>query len=183
MQRFNQNGFNLDLSYITDNCIVMSLPAEGLEAREYNDISEVSRFFRTIHTTRKDGFQFLIFNVTAERSYNHEFFSGQVVNTPIEPDSTPTLEQLCHYVERASEWVISSQRVIAIHDLQGLARSGVFAIAWLLFSGFTSASSVSLCSDCCSSIVPSFLLSLHELNAKDMLGKQLREEVGTGLNL
>ena len=142
MQRYTQNGFNLDLSYITDNLIAMSFPAEGLDSKLYNDISELSRFFRTVHTNR-EGLGFLIFNVVSERTYSHEYFNGQVVHIPIGEDSTPTLEQLCHFVEHASEWLITPENVVAIHDIKGLSRSGVFAGAWLLFSGFTSAASVS----------------------------------------
>ena len=109
----------------------------------YNDISDVSRFFRAVHMNQ-DGLGFLIFNVCAERSYNHEYFNGQVVNIPIEVNMPATLEQLCHFVERASDWLEVPSHVLALHDIEGLARSGVFAIAWLLYSGFTSASSVSV---------------------------------------
>jgi hypothetical protein len=121
----------------------MSLPGEGVESKLYNDISEVSRFFRTVHMNQ-EGLGFLIFNVCAERSYNIEYFNGQVVNIPIPVDSPATLENLCNFVERASEWLEVPSNVIALHDIDGMARSGVFVIAWLLYSGFTSASSVSL---------------------------------------
>lgn len=40
--RFKENGFNLDLTYITNRVIAMSFPASGFIEKAYrNDIEEV----------------------------------------------------------------------------------------------------------------------------------------------
>ena len=39
--RYRKDGFNLDLTYITPQCIAMSLPAVGVEANFRNPIEEV----------------------------------------------------------------------------------------------------------------------------------------------
>ena len=41
-QRFRENGYNLDLTYVTPRIIAMSFPASGLETAYRNDIEEVT---------------------------------------------------------------------------------------------------------------------------------------------
>jgi len=47
--RFQEDGFDLDLTYITDRIIAMGFPSQGTEAYFRNPLSEVQRFFNTRH--------------------------------------------------------------------------------------------------------------------------------------
>ena len=139
--RLRKDGFNLDLTYVTNNVIAMPLPGQGLEATQYNDIADVARFFHTYHLA-PTGPSFLVFNVCAERVYNTNIFSAQVVHFPQSKNYPPLLEQLCKFVERANEWLEASpSNVIAVHDVPGLTRTGTFIVCWLLYSGFASKTS------------------------------------------
>ena len=48
-KRFTQDGFDLDLVYLTDEIICMGLPAEGKEAFYRNPIDVLVRFFESRH--------------------------------------------------------------------------------------------------------------------------------------
>lgn len=48
-RRYKNDGFDLDLTYITPSVIAMSLPSTGSEASYRNPIQDVARFFNTYH--------------------------------------------------------------------------------------------------------------------------------------
>lgn len=46
-KRFIQDGFNLDLTYITDRIVAMAFPAEGFESLYRNPINKVAFAFKS----------------------------------------------------------------------------------------------------------------------------------------
>jgi hypothetical protein len=48
-RRFNDDDFDLDLTYITPRVIAMALPSFGVESAFRNPASEVQRFLRAKH--------------------------------------------------------------------------------------------------------------------------------------
>ena len=90
-RRFRDPEFDLDLTYVTDQLIAMSLPARGQSAAIRNPIGEVARFFKKRHTGH-----YHILNLTAESygSYSASAFEEHVTRLPVDDHNAVPLLQL-----------------------------------------------------------------------------------------
>eukprot|EP00291_Cryptomonas_curvata_P017130 CAMPEP_0172171826 /NCGR_PEP_ID=MMETSP1050-20130122/12107_1 /TAXON_ID=233186 /ORGANISM="Cryptomonas curvata, Strain CCAP979/52" /LENGTH=1269 /DNA_ID=CAMNT_0012843299 /DNA_START=441 /DNA_END=4250 /DNA_ORIENTATION=- len=130
---YHQDGFALDLSYITNACIAMSRPAVGSDANFANPIEEVCRFFNTKYPDR-----YLIFDLCTEVTYGDESFDGRVERIGIEKHNPPRLSQMVGFVERVGKVLDEDPKTcIAVHCKSGRDRTGVMIAAWLLYSRFS----------------------------------------------
>lgn len=86
-RRFQQSGFDLDLVYVTEQLIGMSVPAVGGMSMYRNPIDEVARFFKTYHAGA-----YMLFNCTSECSYPVEPFNGNVKRYAIDDHNVPLME-------------------------------------------------------------------------------------------
>ena len=73
-RRFQRDGFDLDLVYITKHVIAMSFPSTGISGLYRNPLSEVARFFNHKHPGH-----YRIYNLCSERAYSDRPFKGAVV--------------------------------------------------------------------------------------------------------
>mmetsp|Transcript_23958 Transcript_23958/g.53687 ORF Transcript_23958/g.53687 Transcript_23958/m.53687 type:complete len:328 (-) Transcript_23958:19-1002(-) len=126
--RFEQDGFSLDLAYITTRIIAMGYPSEGMEGSYRNHADDVYRFFETRHSDR-----YLIFNLCSERTYDHSRFNGRVEHYPFDDHNPPQFEMMRPFCLSAQRWLaLSEQNIIAVHCKAGKGRTGVMIVAYLL---------------------------------------------------
>ena len=77
--RFQEDGFDLDLTYITPQVIAMGFPSTGAEARYRNPLTEVQRFFNKRHEGH-----YKIYNLCSEREYDFKLFEGSCARYPFD---------------------------------------------------------------------------------------------------
>ncbi|CDR18867.1 unnamed protein product [Oncorhynchus mykiss] len=85
--RTSKDGFDLDLTYVTDRVIAMSFPSSGKQALYRNPIREVARFLDTKHEDH-----YRVYNLCSEKGYDPKFFHYRVERVFIDDHNVPSLE-------------------------------------------------------------------------------------------
>ncbi|KAK3019070.1 hypothetical protein RJ639_004357, partial [Escallonia herrerae] len=86
-RRYQEGGFDLDMTYITENIIAMGFPAGDMSSGFFgyveglyrNQMEEVIKFFETHHKGK-----YKVYNLCSERLYDASLFEGKFFPTPEE---------------------------------------------------------------------------------------------------
>ena len=128
--RFQQDGFDLDLTYITPRIIAMGFPSHGRESYFRNPIDEVERFFEQRHAKR-----FRIYNLCSERDYEGPGrFGGRYKRFPFDDHNAPCPIKLIPDMCRDMNEFLQEdeENVVAIHCKAGKGRTGVMVSCLLM---------------------------------------------------
>jgi len=131
-RRYQQDGFDLDLTYIRPNVIAMGYPADSYEGVYRNNIVDVSRFLCSKH-----GDNYYVYNlcVENERQYDCSRFNHQVCSEfSFEDHNPPTIKMILAFCQHAeSRLKEMPERTIVIHCKAGKGRTGVMSCCFLLY--------------------------------------------------
>jgi len=138
-RRFMDYGYDLDLSYVTDDIIAMGYPSESMESMYRNSLDDVKRFLDDRH----DG-HYKVYNLCSERCYDVQKFHGRVAVYPFDDHQPPEFGQILPFCRDVQHWLSQHQENVAvIHCKAGKGRTGLMICAYLLFAGiFASADEV-----------------------------------------
>ncbi|KAI4314996.1 hypothetical protein L6164_027850 [Bauhinia variegata] len=138
--RYQEEGFDLDMTYITENIIAMGFPggdfSSGIlgffEGFYRNHMEEVIKFFETHHKGK-----FKVYNLCSERLYDVSLFQGKVASFPFDDHNCPPVQLIASFCQSAYSWLKEDiQNVVVVHCKAGMGRTGLMICSLLLFLKF-----------------------------------------------
>lgn len=139
-RRYQEGGFDLDMTYITENIIAMGFPAGDLSSGLFgyfegfyrNHMEEVIRFFEMHHKGK-----YKVYNLCSERLYDASLFEGKVACFPFDDHNCPPIQLVISFCHSAYSWLKEDiENVVVVHCKAGKARTGLMISSLLLFLKF-----------------------------------------------
>ncbi|KAI3938341.1 hypothetical protein MKW98_015240 [Papaver atlanticum] len=139
-RRYQEGGFDLDMTYITENIIAMGFPAGDMSSGLFgyfeglyrNHMEEVIKFFETHHKGK-----YKVYNLCSERLYDAALFEGKVASFPFDDHNCPPIHLIKAFCQSAYSWLKEDiENVVVVHCKAGMARTGLMITSLLLFLKF-----------------------------------------------
>eukprot|EP01006_Ploeotia_vitrea_P054507 TRINITY_DN67895_c12_g1_i1.p1 TRINITY_DN67895_c12_g1~~TRINITY_DN67895_c12_g1_i1.p1 ORF type:complete len:887 (-),score=522.47 TRINITY_DN67895_c12_g1_i1:80-2740(-) len=129
LRRYQQDGFDLDLTYITHQLIAMGYPSTKLAGVYRNRMKDVQAFFDSKHKGR-----YKIYNLSFEE-YSPSKFRGAVAHFPFEERGPCVFPQIPVFCNDVAEWLDQhAQNVIAVHCQDKGDRTAFLMCCYMLHS-------------------------------------------------
>ncbi|KAI6650255.1 hypothetical protein LOD99_5934 [Oopsacas minuta] len=133
-KRHVEGNYDLDISYITSNILVMSFPYSKEELyntqKGRNDIDIVEKFLN-----EKYNKSYRVYNLCKEMTYPNTRFNGNIGLFPYEDHCPPPLLMLDIFIKDMQNWMgADSNNVAVIHCNSGKGRSGCMVASYLIYA-------------------------------------------------
>ncbi|XP_078180623.1 phosphatidylinositol 3,4,5-trisphosphate 3-phosphatase and protein-tyrosine-phosphatase PTEN2A-like [Carex rostrata] len=139
-RRYQEGGFDLDMTYITENIIAMGFPAGDMSSGFFgyvegfyrNHMEEVIKFFETHHKGK-----YKVYNLCSERLYDASLLEGKVACFPFDDHNCPPIQLVISFCHSAYSWLKEDiENVVVVHCKAGMARTGLMISSLLLYLKF-----------------------------------------------
>ncbi|KJH47205.1 hypothetical protein DICVIV_06727 [Dictyocaulus viviparus] len=131
-RRYTEDGFNLDLTYITDRIIAMGYPARSIERLYRNSMCHTVKFLERNHSGH-----YKVFNLRGNYFYDVEKFHGRVGLYHMKDHHPPRLDLMDPFCKEVNEYLRADPKnVVAVHCKAGKGRTGVMICAYLVSINF-----------------------------------------------
>lgn len=139
-RRYQEGGFDLDMTYITENIIAMGFPAGDMSSGFFgyvegfyrNHMEEVIKFFESHHKGK-----YKVYNLCSERLYDASLFEGKVACFPFDDHNCPPIQLIISFCQSAYSWLKEDiENVVVVHCKAGMARTGLMISSLLLYLKF-----------------------------------------------
>ncbi|KAK3022534.1 hypothetical protein RJ639_047472 [Escallonia herrerae] len=139
-RRYQEGGFDLDMTYITENIIAMGFPAGDMSSGFFgyvegfyrNHMEEVIKFFETHHKGK-----YKVYNLCSERLYDASLFEGKLASFPFDDHNCPPIQLIISFCQSAYSWLKEDiENVVVVHCKAGMARTGLMISSLLFYLKF-----------------------------------------------
>ncbi|CAM4594713.1 unnamed protein product [Lepidochelys kempii] len=124
-----EEGYELDLTYITERIIAVSFPASCSEETYVHNLQDVTRMLKSKH-----GDNYLVLNLS-EKRYDLTKLNPKIMDVGWPDLHAPPLDKMCTICKAMESWLNSDpQHVVVIHCRGGKGRIGVVISSYMHFT-------------------------------------------------
>ncbi|XP_052553614.1 tensin-3 isoform X5 [Tympanuchus pallidicinctus] len=134
-----EEGYELDLTYITERIIAVSFPADSSEETYLHNLQDVTRMLKSKH-----GNNYLVLNLS-EKRYDLTKLNPKIMDVGWPDLHAPPLDKVCTICKAMESWLNSDpQRVVVIHCKGGRGRIGVVISSYMHFTSVSTSADQAL---------------------------------------
>uniref|UniRef100_A0A8C9RR00 Tensin 3 n=1 Tax=Scleropages formosus TaxID=113540 RepID=A0A8C9RR00_SCLFO len=134
-----EEGYELDLTYVTERIIAVSFPRACSEDTYLHNLQDVTRMLRSKH-----GDSYLVINLS-EKRYDLSKMNPKTMDTGWPDLHAPPLDKICTICKAMESWLNADpQHVVVIHCRGGKGRIGVIISSYVHFTNISASADQAL---------------------------------------